>query len=137
MTAARHPGRGRPGGRGREEGTGSILVLTAVGVVLVTLAAAGVLAQGVAARHRAATAADLSALAAAERLLSGQASGDPCAAARTVAAANGGMLTRCTVSDREVVVAVRVASGPAGRLLRLPDPVRLARAGPAAAPGSG
>lgn len=137
MTTARHPGGGRPGGCEHDEGTGAILVLTAVAVVLVTLAATGVLAQGAAARHRAAAAADVSALAAAERLLSGHGSGDACAAARAVASANGGTLARCTVSAREVEVAVRVASGPAGRLLRLPDPVRLARAGPAAASGSG
>lgn len=137
MTAPRCPGRGRPGGGGCDEGVGSVLLLAAVGVVLVALAAAGVLAQAVAARHRAATAADLSALAAAERLLSGHGSGDACTAARAVAAVNGGMLARCTVSGREVEVTVRVASGPADRLLRLPDPVRLARAGPAAAPGSG
>jgi secretion/DNA translocation related TadE-like protein len=132
VTAPRRPGRGRPGGRGWDEGIGSVLVLAAVGVVLVALAAAGILAQAVAARHRAATAADLSALAAAERLLSGHGSGDACTAARAAAAANGGMLAGCRVSGQEVEVTVRVASGPAYRLLRLPDPVRLARAGPVA-----
>jgi len=137
VTAARHPGRGWPGRHGRDEGAGSVLVLAAAVVALVALAAAGVLAQAVAARHRAATAADLSALAAAERLQSGHGSGGACTAARAVAAINGGMLARCTVSGREVEVTVRVASGPADRLLRLPDPVRLARAGPSAARGSG
>lgn len=135
MTAPRCSDRGWPGRR--DEGAGSVLVLAAVGVVLVAAAVAGVLAQGVAARHRAATAADLSALAAADRLSSGHGPGEACTAAQEVAAANGGMLARCTVSGREVVVAVRVASGPANRLLRLPDPVRLARAGPSAESGSG
>jgi secretion/DNA translocation related TadE-like protein len=56
-----------------------------------------VLVRGLAvlARHRAETAADFAALAAATRIGTG---GDPCAAARQIAAANAALLRSCAVS---------------------------------------
>jgi secretion/DNA translocation related TadE-like protein len=112
-----------------ERGAGSILVLCAVSVVLTVLVAVASLAVGYHARHRAAAAADLAALAAAGRLRAGASAA--CSLARTVAVANGGVLRSCEVDGWQVVVAVAAPiTGPASWL---PDPVRRARAGPTSA----
>lgn len=96
-------------------------VLAAIGVTVVLVGAA------VVGRHRATTAADLAALAAAEHAVRG----DPgaCAAAEAVARANGARLTGCSVDGAavvEVAVEVTVRLGPVGHH---PAPAR-ARAGP-------
>ena len=111
----------------RETGSATVLVLAVVilTVVLTTLVA-GIGAVAVS-RHRAASAADLGALAAADVLV-GRASGSPCAAAATVVAAAGAALATCRTDGRtaDVVATVR-PPGLAGRLGR----VRVrARAGP-------
>ena len=84
-------------GRGADRGSGTILVVSLMGViwlVAVTLMTAG----GVrAARHRAHAAADMAALAAAERALGGQP--DACRSAAKVARDMGVQLTRCVLSD--------------------------------------
>ncbi|HSK25766.1 MAG TPA: Rv3654c family TadE-like protein [Jiangellales bacterium] len=109
----------------RDMGSGSLLVVMVTMVLLAAAAAAGTLAQAVGARHQAALAADLGALAAARHLP------QACSVADRVVEANGARLVGCTVSGTEVVVAAQVRlSGPAVAL-GLPDPVRLARAGPA------
>ncbi|MBM7807180.1 secretion/DNA translocation related TadE-like protein [Geodermatophilus bullaregiensis] len=84
-------------------------VLAAVGLAAVLVGAA------VVARHRAGSAADLAALAAASRAVVG----DPaaCATAGEVAQANGAALTTCAVGDGAVVdvtVEVGVRLGPLG-----------------------
>jgi secretion/DNA translocation related TadE-like protein len=109
-----------------ERGAGSILILCGVMIVLTALLAASAMGSGHLARHRAAAAADLAALAAAEQLRLGL--GSPCAEASAVAQTNGGALRECIVdgSAVEVEVAAEVA-GPEGWLV---DPVRRARAGP-------
>ncbi|MFD0153468.1 Rv3654c family TadE-like protein [Streptomyces sp. NPDC055721] len=86
------------------------------------------LGQAVAARHRAGGAADLAALAAADRALWGEA--EACAAASRVAAAQGAELLRCVVLGELSEVTARVARGPY-------RPEVSSRAGPprAAAPG--
>ncbi|MEJ5867503.1 Rv3654c family TadE-like protein [Pseudokineococcus sp. 5B2Z-1] len=126
------PGRrGHGGGRARrgDRGAGSVLVLglLLVGVVLCTAAAA--LGQAVVARHRAAAAADLAALAGADVSL-GRAvpAGGPCDAAARVAARGGARLVGCTTGGLEVVVVVAVdVPGALGGL----GPARAsARAGP-------
>jgi secretion/DNA translocation related TadE-like protein len=109
---------------GRERGAGSVLVLTATMMIVVALIVAASLGSGYAARHRAAAAADLAALAAATEL-SGR-HGDPCSAAERISRANGADLRECVVADREVEVVAAVAiSGP---MRWLADPVRRARA---------
>ncbi|MFW6205409.1 MAG: Rv3654c family TadE-like protein [Actinomycetota bacterium] len=108
----------------RERGAGSVLVLAAVLVIVTALLAVATLGSGYRARHRAAAAADLSALAAAETLRSGD---DPCAAAEKVSMANGASLRSCAVEGWEVEVAA--ATAIRGPLRWLPDPVRRARAG--------
>jgi secretion/DNA translocation related TadE-like protein len=116
---------------GAERGAGSILVLSGVMVVLTGLLVVATLGGGYLARHRAAAAADLAALAAAGQVWSGPAAA--CASAGGVAEANGAVLRSCRVRGEqvEVVASVEVA-GPAAVL---GDADRRARAGPAASAG--
>jgi secretion/DNA translocation related TadE-like protein len=109
-----------------ERGAGSILVLCAVAVVLTVAVAVTALAAGYDARHRAATAADLAALAAAREIRLGAPAA--CALAQTVAEANGGELRSCDIEGWQVVVAV--AAQIRGPATWLPEPVRRARAAP-------
>jgi secretion/DNA translocation related TadE-like protein len=114
----------------RENGSATVLVLAVAfaAVILATLLA-GIGSVAVS-RHRAASAADLGALAAADVLV-GRSSGSPCGAAAIVVAAAGAALGACRTagSTAEVVATVRPAGLP-GRLGR----VRVrARAGPSPA----
>lgn len=110
----------------REAGVATVLVLglalvlaaiavavTAVGAVLVT-------------RQRAATAADLAALAVAGRGLDGEPVA--CEAGRRIAEAHGARLRACDVAD-DLDATVRVAVLPPGRLGALGEVVVEARAG--------
>jgi secretion/DNA translocation related TadE-like protein len=111
---------------GADRGAGSILLLSAVAVVLTAALAVLTLTAGYDARHRAAAAADLAALAGAGQVRVGV---EPaCSLARSVAAANGGVLRSCVVEGEQVVVSV--AAAIVGPTRWLPDPVRRARAGP-------
>jgi len=100
-------------GRGRfcrdERGSGTIWVI--VMIMLVASFAIGAAAVGgaVVARHRASSAADFAALAAADALARAEA--DPCSAASRVAARYGGELTGCTVDGMTVYVVVDMAAG--------------------------
>ncbi|MEU9617776.1 MULTISPECIES: Rv3654c family TadE-like protein [unclassified Streptomyces] len=86
------------------------------------------LGQMVVVRHRAGGAADLAALAAADRALQG--AQEACGAAGEVAAAQGAVVVRCTVRGEVADVTARVRFGPY-------EPAVRSRAGPpAAAPGS-
>jgi secretion/DNA translocation related TadE-like protein len=98
-------------------------VLLSVGLVLTSLAAVGV------ARHRAASVADLSALAAAASAHQG--SGAACEAAEDVAVRSAARLLECSVVGdvADVVAGVR----PPGRLGELGEATARARAGPASA----
>jgi secretion/DNA translocation related TadE-like protein len=98
-------------------------VVALVAAVLVALGAVAVT------RHRAASAADLAALAAAGRVEQGAARA--CAGARVVATAVGAVLVGCDlVGD---TVAVRVEIRPEGALGALGAATGRARAGPSAA----
>ncbi|ABS01971.1 Rv3654c family TadE-like protein [Kineococcus radiotolerans] len=120
----------------RDTGSGGVLVLgTCAGLVPVVLLVSA-LGGAVLARHRAETAADLAALAAADVVV-GRAVGDPCERARRVLTAHGADDAGCAVAgDGSVLVAATVrAPGLAGRL----GPARArARAGQAsgAPPGT-
>jgi secretion/DNA translocation related TadE-like protein len=122
--------------RNNEIGSGTVLVIIAISIVLATTAAVAALASGYQARHGAAAAADLAALAGAERLRTGGA--DPCATARRVSDANGASLVDCTVHDWTVEVTVHRDIDTQSWLGSdwLGDPIRRARAGvdPPAAP---
>ncbi|MQS13424.1 hypothetical protein F7Q99_14380 [Streptomyces kaniharaensis] len=122
------------GGRGADAGSATVwlLALAVLGcsVFTATLAVGAV----VAARHRAESAADLAALAAADRLLLDSDGG--CLRAAGIAAAQGAGLASCAVDREEDAVEV-VAEVPVGGLpVRLPlGPARArARAGPVRAP---
>lgn len=95
----------------RDRGASAVWVLGCGAVVLAVGLLVLVRSLAVLARHRAETAADLAALAAAARIGAG---GDPCAAAGTVASANGARLRSCVVSldagGRSGTVRVRVVS---------------------------
>lgn len=109
-----------------ERGSASILVVTMTGVLLfVTLAL--VLCAGLVRAHRIAqSAADLAALAGARALTTGA---DGCAAAASVAAANGATVDECDVQEQAILVTVTVPAPPWPGLDT--DLVGKARAGPA------
>lgn len=112
---------------GPERGSATVLVLGLV-AVLALVAAVGTALAGVGvARHRAASAADLAALAAASRAVEGGLAA--CDAARTTARASGAVLARCALDGRTAeVVAVVQPPGPLGALGQAQS---RARAGPA------
>ncbi len=90
---------------GGQRGSSTVLAVVLMAGVLVVAVVAGAWAGVVGARHRAATAADLSALAAAQAHVRGQA---PCAAARAVAGRNGVDVVACDAAGGSVRVAVAV-----------------------------
>ncbi|MFC9649611.1 MULTISPECIES: Rv3654c family TadE-like protein [unclassified Streptomyces] len=102
---------------------GSATVWAAVAATALCAVFALVLAMGqaVVTRHRAGTAADLAALAAADHALLGSA--DACRRAVAVAAAQGSEVVRCVVSGEIADVTARAAFGPYTPTVR-------ARAGP-------
>lgn len=98
-----------------ERGSATVWVVALAGVLAAVAMAAVLVGAAVVGRHRATTAADLAALAAAERAVRG----DPaaCAAAERLAGANGARLTACAVGSGavvEVTVALPVRLGPLG-----------------------
>jgi secretion/DNA translocation related TadE-like protein len=115
-----------------ERGSGTVLVAGAIGAV--TLASAGVLvvSEAIHQTHRAASAADLAALAAA----AGLARGEPvdCAAAVSVATPVGARVVRCSgLRDGSVLVVVEVSTRWPTAWAGLPGSVTgVARAGPTA-----
>ncbi|MFD3352779.1 Rv3654c family TadE-like protein [Streptomyces fradiae] len=101
----------------------------ATGALCVVFAAVLALGQAVAARHRAGGAADLAALAAADRALSGAEAA--CAAAARVARAQRAELSSCGLRGEIAEVTARVRFGPYAPAVR-------SRAGPPEAwPGTG
>ena len=124
----RRPCRAGPGHAG-EQGSATVLTVAAIGVVTIVLGAALTVVSVVRDVHRARAAADLAALAAAAPVLGGGAV--DCAAAASVATANGGVLRSCLVlGDGSVETWVaRPRSGAGGWVGGLPDPSARARAG--------
>lgn len=104
MSPARRSGPGAAGPCAADEGAGTVLALGLVAVLCTAVLACAALGAAVVGRHRAATAADLAALAAADRSV-GRVDGPPCPAAASVARANGAALTGCVVgADGSVTV---------------------------------
>ena len=113
--------------RRAESGLAAPLVVALAGVVVLVAVATAALGRLLVDQRRVAAAADLAALAGATAL---QYQEDACGAARRVAAANGGALTRCRTSGERVTVSVSVGSGTVlDRLVRISAE---AAAGPAA-----
>lgn len=115
-----------------ESGSGTVLALGLVAVLASLVLVCVALGAAVVARHRAAAAADLAALAGADRSL-GRVPGVPCAAADSAARANDAQLTGCRVDgDGSVMVNVQVrlpapwarlgVAQAAARAGRPPDP---------------
>ncbi len=112
----RHLSPGRPGGD--EPGSATVVALVLV-TVLVTVTVAGTTVGALlVGQRRAAAAADLAALAAAQAVvpLAGATGGDPCVVAGALARANAARLVDCQVRGTEVGVEVAVTvAGPVGR----------------------
>ncbi len=117
---------GSPGCRRREDGSATLLVLAATGVLMFLGLALGLVAAIVVAHRTAQAAADLAALAAASAGASGL---DACATAERIARANASSLSSCQRDGAVVTVAVSV-EGPT-LLHRAYDITAQARAGPA------
>ncbi|MFF3667419.1 Rv3654c family TadE-like protein [Microtetraspora malaysiensis] len=116
----------------RERGAATIWMVTLMAVVWIV--ALVVLQTGAArvARHRAQSAADLSALAAAAQALSSPQ--NACARARAVAVANGARMDACDLSEGVVRVSVSVPVPRVLPLLGSATATARARAGPVTAP---
>jgi secretion/DNA translocation related TadE-like protein len=102
-----------------------VLVLAMAGVLVFLAAASAVVVAMVVAHRTAQAAADLAALAGAQRVTQG----DPCTTAARVAIANRARLTDCVITGRDVEVVVEV-TGPHW-LGQEADLVARSRAGPA------
>lgn len=118
--------------RQRERGSASIWVLALAFVLFAGAVVVSLYGSAVTARHRAAAAADLAALAAAERLWSGDPA-EPCRIARTVASRNGAVVDECRVGTGYATVTTEVRFR--GVLTRLGHASGLARAVPGTADG--
>jgi secretion/DNA translocation related TadE-like protein len=110
----------------RDDGAATVLVLGLCAVVLLAGTVAAALGAVAVARHRAASAADLAALAAASRVLEGR--HVACGAAELVARRADARLRSCRVEGWEVVVEAAVV--PPGAVGALGSAVVIARAGP-------
>ncbi|MFE2291992.1 Rv3654c family TadE-like protein [Streptomyces sp. NPDC059452] len=115
--------RRREVGRGADQGVATVWVAVTTVTLCAVFALVLALGQAVTARHRAGGAADLAALAAADRALEGAAIA--CAAARRVALAQNAVLVRCTVHGEIADVVARSSFGYYEHAVR-------ARAGPPA-----
>lgn len=113
--------------REREDrGSATVWVAMAMTVLCAVFAVFLAMGQAVVARHRAGSAADLAALAAADRALQGEALA--CEEAAEVAQAQGAAVVRCAVRGEIADVTARSRFGPY-------DPEVRSRAGPQAPPG--
>jgi secretion/DNA translocation related TadE-like protein len=90
------------GRREAERGSGTILAAVLGFVVMICVAGALTLAQAMAMAHRAASAADLAALAGADAAR-GLTTGDPCVVADATAARHGASLSSCRVGEGGIV----------------------------------
>ncbi|WP_415957476.1 Rv3654c family TadE-like protein [Streptomyces sp. 021-4] len=119
---------GRPRGqriRGADRGVATVWVAVTTMALCAVFALVLELGQAVTARHRAGGAADLAALAAADRALEGPEAA--CAAARRVARAQKAVLVRCTVHGEIADVVARSSLGryaPSVRARAAPPSVR-------------
>ncbi|MFE2328300.1 Rv3654c family TadE-like protein [Streptomyces sp. NPDC059385] len=112
----------------RDRGSATVWAVLVVAVLSAVFGGVLLLGQAVVARHRAAAAADLAALAAAANWAHGPATA--CAAAARVAGAQGARLSGCVLEGEVAEVTARVAAGPFGPTIR-------SRAGPAPEPPRG
>ncbi|WP_338677524.1 Rv3654c family TadE-like protein [Streptomyces sp. SCSIO 30461] len=95
---------------GHDRGSATVWAAMAICAVCVVFAAVVALGQAVIARHQAGAAADLAAIAAADRALEGIPGA--CAAAARVTAAQGAVMIRCAVESEIADVTVRAGDAP-------------------------
>ncbi|MDQ8706700.1 pilus assembly protein TadG-related protein [Streptomyces sp. LHD-70] len=129
--------RGSPwSGPGGERGSATVWAVMVAAALCAVFGGVLLLTQAVLARHRAGGAADLAALAAADRALRGRQ--EACAGAERVAAEQGAEVVRCTVRGEIADVTVRARAGSFRAQLRAragPPGAGLSGAGPSADPG--
>jgi secretion/DNA translocation related TadE-like protein len=119
-----------PGGSGEDRGAATVWSLALLSVILLGALLVSAVAQQAIARQRAATAADLAALAAA------QSGSSQCAEADRMASANDASLLACGIDGDDVIVQVSVPAPPLVRRVfalvgQTPgDVIGAARAGP-------
>lgn len=121
----------------RDRGLATVWAAVATVTLCTVFAVVLALGQVVVARHRAGGAADLAALAAADRALEGAAAA--CEAARQVAGAQGAEVVRCAVQGEIADVAARVRLGPYTPEVRSragPATTAPAATGPSGSPGT-
>lgn len=117
-----------------EGGMATVLMAAILGGVLILVGAVAIVVDIAHTKSRAATAADLAALAAANELLLGE----PCAQASKVARANGASLTSCEIQGEDVQVVTQTAMAGALRSIfsgvraSSPKMTAVSRAGPPA-----
>jgi secretion/DNA translocation related TadE-like protein len=111
----------------QERGSATVVMLAVIAVVLMLTISGLTLASAVLASHRARTAADLAALAAAGALIRGESPGGACVRAARVATANHGQLHSCMAAGEEVGISLSVLAGVQG----LGVATARSRAGPA------
>lgn len=99
-------------GGGRDRGSGTVLVIAVLAVAVLLVGALGLLAGAQRARARAQSAADLGALAAADRALRGRP--DPCGTAGDVVERNGAVLAGCAVEPGAVVAVTATVATAVG-----------------------
>ncbi|MGW4624579.1 Rv3654c family TadE-like protein [Streptomyces rubiginosohelvolus] len=114
-------------GRGADRGVATVWVAVTAAGLCTVFAVVLALGQAVAARHRAGGAADLAALAAADRALEGAEAA--CEAARRVALAQDAAIVRCAVQGEVADVTARAGFGPYLPTVR-------SRAGPPVSPSA-
>jgi secretion/DNA translocation related TadE-like protein len=109
--STRHSRQGPPSSETDEAGSATVLALAACAVVAATLSLLAAVTLVLYAQHRAASSADLAALAGAAHLDDGTSS--VCAAAAAVAHANHTVLVACRPDASSVSVSVRLVGGDA------------------------
>jgi secretion/DNA translocation related TadE-like protein len=122
-----------------DDGSASLWMLARAMVLWISVTAVVLAGVAISARHRAATAADLSALAAASALQRAQLERDPspatsaCATARSIAAANEATVDSCQVAGSvvEVTTSISIPALASLGFLGLDSVSAQARAGPA------
>ena len=97
-----------------ERGSATVVILAVIAVVLMLTVSGLMLASAVVASHRARSAADLAALAAAGVLTRGEPLVAACRSAAHVAAANHGRLQSCAAVGTEVRLSIAVRAGVHG-----------------------
>jgi secretion/DNA translocation related TadE-like protein len=116
-----------------EHGSATVIMLGVIAAVLMLTVSGLLLASAVLASHRARTAADLAALAAAGVLLRGDPPAAACQSAAQVATANHGQMQRCVADGTEVRLSIAVPAGIQG----LGVATARSRAGPGPSGGLG